>query len=339
MFDKYITAVLKEADGYSGTSVGTVFFGGGTPTLLPPDKLSRLLLGLSKCFDLSSASELTVEANPKTLSEEKCRVLKDGGINRLSIGIQSFNDTELRLLGRIHDSACAKETILTAQKYFDNVSVDIMTSIPGQTRSSAMNSVKEAISLGAEHLSCYSLIIEEGTEFHRLYTSGRLAEQNDDEDRDTYAEICDFLCSAGFERYEISNFARPGRRCLHNMKYWRAEEYIGLGAAAHSYLCGARFSNTPDIYEYIENPGKHVQKIILTENDKISEYNMLALRTADGIDKGEFLSRFGKSFEEMFGDKEKLFENAGLMKKTASGCALTSRGMDVSNSIMCEFII
>lgn len=339
MFDKYITAVLKEAHEYAGTHVGTVFFGGGTPTLLPPDKLSRLLYGLQECFDIKNAAELTAEANPKTLNEEKCRIMKDGGINRLSIGVQSFNDAELRLLGRIHDSSCAKETILTAQKYFDNINVDIMTAIPGQTCTSAISSVRTAVSLGAEHLSCYSLIIEEGTEFHRLYTSGILTEQNEDEDRDTYAGICDFLSCAGFERYEISNFAKPGRRCLHNMKYWKAEEYIGIGAAAHSYLGGVRFSNTPDIYGYIENPCMHEQKNILTENDKISEYNMLALRTADGINKAEFLSRFGRSFDEMFGEKEKLFEDTGLMKKTACGCALTSRGMDVSNSIMCEFII
>jgi len=339
LFDSYIDAVIKESEQYRETVAETVFVGGGTPTVLSATQLKRLICGIRKNISLTDDAEFTFEANPKTLTEEKCKTLAECGVNRLSIGVQSFSDTELKLLGRVHDSECAKATLKLASVYFKNINADIMTSLPGQTYESVIKSISEAINCGITHLSCYSLIIEENTPFYEMYSSGTLKEADEDDDRKIYSAASEFLAKNGFEKYEISNFAKPGFKCRHNIKYWTTNEYIGLGCAAHSYLDGTRYENTTSLEEYIKNPCVHKNKTNLSTDDKISEYNMMCLRTMKGIETKEFYERFAIDFDKMFERQLKKYTSAGFIKKTDTGYALTNKGIDVSNAVMCEFII
>ncbi len=339
IFDKYIDAVLVEAESYKGQRFDTVFIGGGTPTHLSATQISRLLGGLSNVFEFSKSCEFSCEANPGTVTEDKLRALRDGGVNRLSIGVQSFCDRELEIIGRIHDSKTALETIELSKKYFDNINIDIMTALPGQTRESLMQTLDIAISAGVSHISCYSLILEKGTELEKMVQTGQIELSDDDDDRKMYALLCHKLEDAGYEHYEISNFAKEGCRCRHNLKYWNTEEYIGLGAAAHSFLGNKRFANTISVNEYILNPTEKSVETELTLEDKMGEYCMMSLRTADGISEKEFEKRFGKSFYEVYKNLPEKFIKIGLMKKNPHGYSLTPEGINVSNSIMCDFLL
>ena len=338
MYDKYISSVLKEASHYKGISVDTVFVGGGTPTVLSASQLKRLLQGVEEIFKITTDAEFSVEANPGTIDEEKLAVLKSCGVNRLSIGVQSFDDKELRMLGRIHDSKGALGAIQTAQRYFDNINIDIMTAIPGQTDQSLMNTLKTAVETGAQHLSCYSLILEEGTVLEAMVRSGEVKLLDDETDRKMYARMCSYLEAEGYERYEISNFSKPGRNCRHNLKYWNTQEYIGLGAAAHSYLDGKRFYNTSDLNCYINQPKKREESIELSQSDKVAEYIIMSLRTARGVDLKEFYNRFGFDFAENYASEICKFTQGGFLMLSDNRCYLTDKGIDVSNSIMCEFL-
>ncbi len=335
--EKYVDALLEEAEKYKNTKVDTVFIGGGTPTCLAPATMDRLLEGIRKIFCILPDAEFSVEANPGTVSDEKLRILKNSGVNRLSIGVQSFDDEQLKLLGRIHDKSCALKTIENANKYFSNINIDIMTAIPHQSAESLMATLQTAVNTGAKHLSCYSLIIEDGTEFHKLYSEGCLELCTEDEDRSMFSELCGYLAQQGYERYEISNFAKDGARCRHNMKYWKTEEYIGLGAAAHSYMDFKRYYNFSDLKKYISSPGVPEEVIELSIDDRMSEYVIMALRTSDGVSYNEFKNRFGKNFNEVYPEKLKKYEK--FLKQTPDGFALTDCGFDISNSIMCQFIL
>lgn len=338
VFEQYIDALLLEAQKYKEAEIETVFIGGGTPTCLSAENLERLLIGINNTFKISPSAEFSAEANPGTIDSKKLWVLKNYGVNRLSIGVQSFDDDELKMLGRIHDSKAAIKTVELAKKYFDNINIDIMTAIPRQNKESLMRTVKTAVNLGTNHLSCYSLIIEEGTEFYDLFSEGKLDLCTEDEDREMYEALCAYLKGSGFERYEISNFAKPGSRCRHNFKYWKTEDYIGIGAAAHSCINGKRFNNSANIHKYIASPGTPEEVTELTEEDLIGEYVMMALRTSDGVNFNEFYSRFGKNFSQVFRKQIDKFKDTGFVNITENGFALTEKGFDVSNSIMCEFL-
>ena len=339
LFDKYIEALLEEAKLYRGEKFDTVFIGGGTPSILSCNQINRLLQGIREVFEFSGNLEFSCEANPGTLTEEKLITLKNSGVNRLSIGVQSFCDGELGTIGRIHDSKGAIEAVELSKKYFDNINVDIMTALPGQTIKSLEKTLDTALSLGVSHISCYSLILEEGTELEKMVQRGELALSDEEEDRQMYDFLCDKLEKSGYEHYEISNFAKKGFTCRHNLKYWNTEEYIGLGAAAHSFVGDKRFSNTVNVKEYILNPTKKAEETELTLSDKMGEYCMMSLRTADGINEREFERRFSKKFCDVYGDLPEKFIKLGLMKKNSHGYSLTRRGIDVSNSIMCEFLL
>ncbi len=339
LFDKYIDAVLREAKLYKGQKIDTVFVGGGTPSILSCDQINRLLFGIRDNFEFSEATEFSWEANPGTLTDEKLAALKNGGVNRLSIGVQSFCDRELETIGRIHDSNKAQAAVELSKKYFDNINVDIMTALPGQTPESLTKTLDTALSLGVSHISCYSLILEEGTELEKMVQMGQVELLDEEEDRQMYSLICEKLENAGYEHYEISNFAKKGVTCRHNLKYWNTEEYIGLGAAAHSFVGNKRFANTADVNEYILNPLEKAEETELSLSDKMSEYCMMSLRTADGINEMEFEKRFGRSFYDVYDKLPEKFIKLGLMKKNPHGYSLTRRGIDVSNSIMCEFLL
>lgn len=337
-FEKYIKALLEEAEKYRGEAVDTVFVGGGTPTVLSSDLIQKLLFGINKCFSVSNDTEFSVEVNPGTVTSEKLEVLKLGGVNRISAGVQSVSDKELRALGRIHSGKIALEALELIKKYFDNVNADIMMSIPYQTRESLLKTLQAVSETGVTHMSCYSLIIEEGTPFCNMYEKGELLLPSEDDDREMFSELCRFLRQKGFERYEISNFAKPGKESRHNLKYWNTEDYIGLGAGAHSCIEGKRFYNTSDLKKYISSPGTAEEITELTLSDQMGEYVMMALRTAKGVSFKEFKARFGKDFKEAYPYQLAKFGGSDFVKITEQGFALTEKGFDVSNTIMCEFV-
>ena len=271
-FDEYIEEIEKEASGYSTETVDTVFIGGGTPTVLSAKQLTKLCCGIKQHISISDNAEYTIEANPKTLDESKLEAIKKSGINRISIGVQSFNDSELKAVGRIHNSKEAVRTIEKVKEYgFCNINLDIMMNLPNQTDESLLSTLETAVGLEPAHLSCYSLILEENTPLFEAYKSGKYKEPDQETDRRRYHMTIDFLKKHGYNKYEISNFAKPGKECRHNIKYWSCSEYIGLGAAAHSYYKGERFSNTDDIKRYISGNHRSGNAEKLSEKDRMMQ--------------------------------------------------------------------
>lgn len=336
--DAYIDALIREMSQYKGIAVDTVFLGGGTPTILSAAQLERLCRAVFGNFKLSSGFEFTAEANPGTIDSEKARVLLASGVNRLSLGVQSFNDSELRAIGRIHDAKTAYNSVLEAAKAgFENISVDLMTALPGQSMDSLMSTLTAALQLPLKHISAYSLIIEDGTPLAEDYSKGLLDIPDEDADRDMYAAAKEFLESKGFYQYEISNYARKGCESRHNIKYWECREYIGIGAAAHSYIDGVRFSNTASLKEYMSGSFRSGEKEVLSEHDMIFEFIIMGMRMNRGISETEFKARFGADIRAMYGELLARFEKGGFIESTGGYIRFTDKGRDVSNSVLCEF--
>lgn len=338
-FSAYLDALTDEMSEYKGEKVDSVFIGGGTPTLLDAESLNILLRAISSNFILAENTEFTIESNPKTLTPEKLSVLKGCGVNRLSIGVQSFNDTELSAIGRIHNAEAAAAAFKMARECgFGNINLDIMFSLPKQTRESFEKTLNEVIELNPEHISCYSLILEEGTPLFDEVQSGKVSLPDDETDRKNYELACEKLKNAGYIQYEISNFASTGFECRHNIKYWDCDEYIGLGVSAHSYYKGKRFSNTLSLTEYLKGSYRSGEKDVLTDRDKISEFMIMGFRKTKGIKKDEFKKRFGRELKDVFGSETEKFKKAGLMAENGEYIYLTPEGVNVSNSILCEFV-
>lgn len=338
-FSGYISALAEEMSEYSGEAADTVFIGGGTPTVLPRAELERLLNLCFKNFKIARDYEFTVEANPGTLSGDKIKTLLDCGVNRISVGAQSFDDAELAKIGRIHDVKTAYNTICQLKEEgFDNINLDLMTALPSQSAESLTRTLDIALSLPVTHISAYSLIIEEGTPLEREYSRGELTLPSEAEDRQMYAMTVEKLKNGGFEQYEISNFAKPGFECRHNKKYWQCEEYIGLGIAAHSYMDGRRFYNTSDLGEYISGKKHSDDVMVLTERDKIGEFMIMGLRMNKGVSETEFLRRFGKPVDLLYKSELEKFCAGGFIIRKNGAIALSDKGRDVSNSVFCEFV-
>lgn len=337
MSDKYLYALEKEAREYEGESVDTIFIGGGTPSMLSPEQITRLANMCLTIFDVSDNYEFTIEANPDSVTDEKLDAMHRGGINRISVGVQSFKNDELKAVGRIHDAETAYNTIWNIYKHgFSNINIDIMTALPCQAMESLKDTLKTAVSLPVSHISAYSLIIEEGTPIEREYSQGKLILPCDDEDREMYAYTVKFLKEHCFAQYEISNFSKKGMECRHNIKYWTGEEYIGLGAAAHSYIGNKRSYNTSDLTEYLNGADKCVTH--LTNKEMMSEFMITGLRMNKGISERVFLERFGINIKDVYGQEIEKFLSLDLMKYSEGRYALTERGIDVSNSVLCEFV-
>lgn len=338
-FDSYIESLLCEAKEYRGEKINTVFIGGGTPSILDSNQLQRLIDGLNDIFGISENCEFTVEINPKTLDEKKTELLKKSGVNRLSVGVQSFCNDELSAIGRIHDAKTAYETVELIKKYgFSNFNLDIMLGLPHQTKKSLSHTLKTAVSLNPSHLSCYSLILEEGTPLYEEYQMGIYTELTDDTDRELYYFTRNFLKENGYFQYEISNFSKPGYSSKHNLKYWNCEEYIGLGVSAHSYIDGVRFFNTSVLSDYLNKSFHSGEKNVLTERDRISEYIIMRLRLTDGISEDAFFEKFKADFYQAFRETIDRFTAMGLIEHKNRSYRLTEAGIDVSNSVMCEFV-
>lgn len=347
---EYMSAEVKRKLNEKSYVVTSVFFGGGTPTVLPATKLAEILAELKRCFYFSEDAEITTECNPGTVTAEDLIVLKKAGFNRLSIGLQSANDEELRRIGRIHDFAGFKATYENAVRAgFENINVDIITALPEQSLEDVDSSLEKILLLDPlpKHISSYSLILEEGTEFMRLHDEGKLHLPDEESERLYHWRVIDRLKEAGYEQYELSNMAQSGFECRHNVGYWTGKEYLGFGLGAASYFGNERFSNTRDLKEYLGswgdgNPVKQrplSEDDLLTEGDKISEFMFLGLRMTKGISVSEFESRFNRNFEEIFGEITKKHIDEGLLSKTGDRIFLTRRGQDVANYVFSDYLM
>lgn len=338
-FEAYTDELCREMRRYKGEKIDTVFVGGGTPSLLPVKCMEKLINNVYKTFSVSRECEITLESNPGTMQKEKPAELRNLGINRLSIGVQSFNDDELKRIGRIHSAAEAEETIIAARGAgFQNINIDIMFSLPGQTAGSLAETIEKTIMLLPEHVSCYSLILEEGTALYKEYAAGKLKPTGEEEDRRMYAYLCKKLNAAGYRQYEISNFAREGYECRHNLKYWDCTEYIGIGAAAHSYYGAERFYNTASIEKYLRGEYREGNAERITRTEAIKEFMIMGLRKTDGIEKAEFYRRFNEDIFTVFGDSLNKFLSGGFMEETREKIRFTPAGVNVSNTLLCEFV-
>lgn len=342
-FGSYIDAVLAEASLYSdyfkGHIVDTLFIGGGTPSLLPPHQIEKLICGLNERFSLD-LKEVTIEANPESISEEKLAAYKECGISRLSIGLQTHEDDILMRIGRGHTFDQFIKAYESANRFFDNINVDTIFGLPGQTVNNFERTIHHLIDISPSHVSAYSLKLEEGTPLAKSFSGA-----DEDTDREMYHSAASMLTGVGYSHYETSNFAQEGYECRHNLKYWLGEEYLGLGTAAHSYTSGSqkqRSGNTENINEYIKsiNEGRFpaAQPNTLTKGDEITEYIMLRLRLKQGISYGDFKERFSTDFIAMCEPAITLAKKNGLITADESGIYPTLKGFDLQNLLITEFM-
>lgn len=335
----YLKAVIREIEALKSYNVDTVYFGGGTPSLMDGVSLNDLICTVKSRLTVADNAEITLEANPMSLKDShKLSDFRRAGVNRLSIGVQSFSDSELTHLGRGHTAEEAAATVKAAREAgFDNISVDLMFAIPHQTVKSFEKTLDTAIELGVEHISVYALGIEEKTVFGVRQRRGEdLFLPSEDEEWEMYLLACEKLNKAGFEHYEISNFAKEGRRSRHNMKYWRAEEYIGIGASAHSYLDGVRYSTPADVKSFCLKAIKE-DSYTNTTKDRAEEYVMLSLRLKDGMSL-EALKDYGITPAQTFDGTVQQLIKEGFCMKNGDRISLTERGFFVSNTIIVKIL-
>lgn len=347
--DTYIDALCKHIKEYSLQTkqhvVTSIYIGGGTPSLLKPEHIKRLIKCIKSNYRLTVKCEISMEVNPGTVDYKQLKQIKKIGINRLSIGAQSFEDCELEVCGRVHSTEQIYQAVLDARKAkFDNVSLDFIYGLPGQTKETLRQSLSDAVELQVDHISLYGLKIEQGTPF--WYSRKKLPFPDEDTECDMYLESVQFLQDAGYAQYEISNFAKQGKRCKHNLRYWNGDEYIGFGPAAHSYFGGKRFSFKKDLKLYINtfDQTKKVSEPIIDEyidipyTARIAEYVMLRFRLNDGINKEMFRKRFDKKFDDVYYNRIKPFIASGHIVETKNGYAFTLKGMCVSNYILARVV-
>ena len=342
----YAKRLMKDIDvmgkRYGEIPVETIFIGGGTPSVPDSALIVEIMEHVRHAFHVADGAEISMEANPGTVTREKLTDYRKAGINRLSFGLQSANDRELKLLGRIHTWAEFLESFTLARECgFANLNIDLMSALPGQTCESWKETLSRVTDLDPEHISAYSLIIEEGTPFGERYGSeeGRKLLPDEDSEREMYHETKRFLKDCGYERYEISNYAKPGRECRHNIGYWTGVPYLGLGLGASSYLDGCRFTVNPDMKQYLEEkPGMFTDIEKLTKKDMEEEFFYVGLRMTAGVSLSEFERRFGISAKEVYPGLMETFVKEKAARFEGDRFVLTDYGLDVSNYIMAQFL-
>lgn len=329
-----------------GKKVGSLFLGGGTPSVLSADLIGELIEECRKALEFLPEAEITMECNPGTADLRKLRGYREAGVNRLSIGLQSPDEKMLQLLGRIHTWQQFLDTYKWAREAgFQNISVDLMSGLPGQTKANWEQTLLKILSLDPqpEHLSAYSLIVEEGTTFYDWETQGKftgtLALPSEDEDREMYHLTGKILEDAGYQQYEISNYAAPGFACRHNCGYWLRREYLGLGLGAASLIGDVRYSNERDLDKYLADPLAGREEEVLTREDRMAEFMFLGLRMTEGVSCRRFEEAFGKEMYEVYGEIIQKNVRDDLLTETEEGIALTQKGLDISNYVMAQFLI
>ncbi len=347
LWEAYTDAVCKElelkAPLFKEQALTSVFIGGGTPSLISPLGIVKIMTVLKQSFLVVPEAEISIESNPGTLDERKLALYRQSGINRLSIGLQSSNPALLKALGRIHTPEQFDLAVRIArQEGFSNINGDILMGIPQQSMAAFMDTVEHLGDLNLEHISCYSLKIEENTVFGRMEEEGRLESVDEELDRAMYASAMKYFGSLGFEHYEISNFAKPRHQCLHNINYWEGGNYVAAGAGAHAYTHGRRYANTPDIKAYIKSIEEG--RPLLVEDEEIgpetaiSEKIILGLRMRRGIDLGRLSQEYGRDLNVQYkGILSKLVSFA-LVEQQNSVIKLTKKGLDLANQVWMEFI-
>jgi len=363
----YAKALISEIESHAlaygnDYSVDSVFIGGGTPSLILPSMIDDILRTIKDRFNMGINAEITIEANPKTLTEVKLESYLNSGINRISIGAQSFNDFMLRIMGRPHFAEDIPATFAMARNAgFQNINLDLIFAVPGQDMNIWKDTLRKAIGLDPEHISFYSLQIEKGTKFYELFETGPYEKISDRLDREMYHYAVMRLQDAGYTRYEISNAARSGYECRHNIKYWTLEDYLGAGVSAHSYVGGKRFGNTKDIETYIElnlepqlvedengNDSEVAYKRLRESShenstaDDISEYMFTGLRMMKGVGLDDFERRFGRPMKHVYSNHwlwiERHIQEGSLIVENGR-IMLTDKGIDISNKVMGDFTL
>jgi len=341
--DALTTEIRKRATEHTDKKVVSVFFGGGTPTTLSIPMLEQLMAAVFENWDIAEAAEITTEANPGTLDGEMAAALKKMGFNRLSMGVQAWQNRLLKSLGRIHTIESFQENYKAVREAgFENVNTDLMFALPNQTMEDWQETVKNIVALNPEHISAYSLILEEGTPFFDRYEKGELEPASEELDREMYHWAVGYLAEHGYEQYEISNFAKKGRQSRHNRIYWQAEEYLGMGLGSHSYMNGERFHNTYDLQEYINADGEvsvlKEEVEIITREDALAEFMFLGLRLTEGVSFARFRERFGVEMKNIYGSQIEELLKDGLLEDDEKGIRLTARGVDISNVVFEKFL-
>lgn len=334
MQSAYVEQLIRETEGASALAeayeASTVFIGGGTPSILPTCQIPRILGKIREIFPLRKDAEITIEANPGTMDAEKLHAWREAGVNRLSIGLQSADNRELRLLGRIHTWEEFLDNFRLAREAgFRNINVDLMSALPGQTCGGWINTLEKVLELHPEHISAYSLIIEEGTPFYSRYEEHPELLPAEDADRRMYEDTRRILHEHGYERYEISNYARPGYECRHNLGYWSRTEYKGFGLGAASLLGRVRTANQSDLKEYLA--GNYAgEREELSEQAVREEYFFLGLRKMEGVDPEPYRAHYRELLDRL--------QEQHLIEEKNDRICLTNLGIDVSNYVLAQFL-
>jgi putative coproporphyrinogen dehydrogenase len=341
--DSYLEHLIEEYDSYDIKKLRTLYIGGGTPTALSARQLAFLLEKLTDKLDLSYLEELTIEANPGDLDQEKIAVLKDSPVNRVSLGVQTFNDRMLKQIGRSHSEKDIYENIANLKKAgFDNISIDLIYALPKQTMEDVKTNVAKAIALDIPHMSLYSLILENHTVFMNRMRRGKLPLPKEDLEAEMFDYIIAELEKAGFEHYEISNFSKPGFESRHNLMYWDNAEYYGIGAGASGYVDGVRYKNHGPIRHYlqaVEAGNARVQEEVLTLKEKMEEEMFLGLRKKSGVSKKRFEEKFGLSFEDQYGAVVFELTEQGLLVPDRDIVRMTKQGLFLGDTVAEKFIL
>lgn len=340
---KWLKQEKKGQEKQAEHSISTVFIGGGTPSVLSGKQIMRIMDCLRDHFTLMEGAEVSIEANPGTLDAEKLKIYREAGINRLSMGLQSTDDLCLRRLGRIHTWEQAVKNYKEARKVgFANINLDLMSALPGQTLSGYVDGLKKVMELEPEHISSYSLILEEGTPFVSLKEIRRQLPDEETE-REMYEKTKEILEKEGYHRYEISNYAKAGRECRHNLGYWDEVPYLGFGLGASSCYGGARFSNERDILTYMADPFRPFEKredyARQSREEQMEDYMIFGLRKTKGVSLSRFDREYGRSWKEVYGDIISRYQRIGLLIIEGDALRLTDAGIDVSNRIFEEFLL
>lgn len=341
--DAYLQALIREFRSYDITELRTLYIGGGTPTSISAVQLDYLLTELIRDLNLNTLEEFTIEANPGDLTVDKIEVLQKSAVNRVSLGVQTFNDKHLKRIGRSHNEAQIYSTIDALKTAgFQNISIDLIDALPGQTMDDVRSNVAKALSLNIPHLSLYSLILEHHTVFMNKMRRGKLHLPTEDLEAEMFEYIISEMERNGFEHYEISNFTKPGFESRHNLMYWDNVEYYGVGAGASGYLDGIRYRNRGPIQHYLKGVSEgnaRLSEEVLSKNEMMEEELFLGLRKKEGVSIGKFEQKFGTSFEKRYGQIVQELQSDGLLKENNGFIQMTKKGLFLGDTVAEKFIV